>query len=49
MVLSIMRHKGRVGTRSILDIIFVIFVIIFGELNKVENLAPRMNQNRTRV
>ena len=30
--LSIMRHKGRVSTRSISDIIFVSFEIIFGEV-----------------
>ena len=38
MGLSNMRHKERVGTRSISDIIFVIFVIIFGELIRVRNL-----------
>ena len=49
MGLSSRRHKVRVGTRSISDVIFVMFVIILGELNKVENLAPRLNENRTRV
>ena len=38
MGLSNMRHKGRFGTQPISDIIFVIFVISFGELSKVRNL-----------
>ena len=38
MGLSNMRHKGRVRTQSISDIMFVIFVIIFGELSKGRNL-----------
>ena len=49
MGITNMRHKGRVGTRFISDIMFVIFVIIFGELSDVENLAPRLNESRTRV
>ena len=36
--LSNMRHKRRLGTKSNSDIIFEIFVIIFGELIRVRNL-----------
>ena len=44
MGLSNMRHKGQVSTRSISGIIFVIFVIIFGELIRVKNLTKRLKQ-----
>ena len=44
MGLSNMRHKGRVRTRFISDIVFVFFVIIFGELIRVRNLTLRLKQ-----